>query len=388
MTKKEKLPPGMRRLPSGNIRWEKMVDGKRFSGTCRTVTEARTAQSLIVADASRGGVVDPSTVTVTEYLEGWLDGKRPSRAQRTNSIQAAHLRTHITPLIGDLRLQKLAPAHLKKLFDHLTRSGLGASSQRQVHQMLVTALGDAYRLELVARNVAQVVKPTPKRGQEEKALPAFTAAEASAFVNVARQEIRGPVFIFALSTGMRRGELCGLRWTDVDLERAVAQVTEVVAHDEGETIVTTPKTGNSRRTVHLAPSAVQLLRDVQAEQARLKSIFDQPVKGHTREYTRKRPWVDSGRVFTNSFGATLDPHNLRRDMQRLCELAGVRTISIHGLRHTYASLSLMRGVPIEVVSKQLGHASVAFTLSQYRWVYREERERWALGIDELVSASD
>jgi len=96
--------------------------------------------------------------------------------------------------------------------------------------------------------------------------------------------------------------------------------------------------------------------------------------------------VDSGRVFVNEFGATLDPHNLRCDMLRICEAAGVRPLPIHGLRHTYASLSLRRGVPVEVASEQLGHASVAFTLTQYRTVFVSERQSCALNMSDLLAA--
>lgn len=162
----------------------------------------------------------------------------------------------------------------------------------------------------------------------------------------------------------------------------------MVTDDVGETIVTTPKTGNSRRVVHLSPDAVQVLVDQRAHQQVQREMMTRPVKGHPKGYARARPWVDSGRVFTNTFGAELDPHNLRREMARICEAAGVRVLTIHGLRHTYASLSLMQGVPVEVVSKQLGHSSPAFTLSQYRWVYQSEREAWALGLEQLTAGKN
>lgn len=374
----------IRELPSGSIRWEVMIEGRRFSGVTKTWKQAQNAVTLKMADALRGGVVDPSAETLGEYLSRWLTSRASTRAVRTTAIQRGHLKRYITPLLGTKRLQKLTPSDLRRLFDHLNEEGLGASSQRQVHQFLVSALGDAHRLELVTRNVAQLVRPTPARGREARELPAFTAEEAAKFVEVARHDPAGRWFIFALSTGMRRGEVCGLRWSDVSLTDATAQVTEVIAQSEGETYVTTPKTQGSRRTVHLSPSAVQLLHEQRAYQELCRDALSGPVRGHKAGYVRQRPWQDSGRVFTNTFGATVDPHNLRRTMQRLCAQAGVRYVSIHGLRHTYASLSLMRGVPVEVVSKQLGHASVGFTMNQYRSVYKSERTAWALGIDELT----
>lgn len=367
MTKKANGLGSIRETATGKYRWEVMVEGRRFSGTVPTKRAAQQAISTKIAEGARGGIVDPSTVTVEEYLSQWLAGKAATRAQRSNEIQASHLRLHIGPQIGGRKLQKLSPADLRGLFNHLNAAGLGASSQRQVHQFLVSALGEALRLELVTRNVAEIVKPTPKRGSEEEALKAFTPEQAAAFVEACQQDRRiGPLFIFAMSTGLRRGELVGLRWSDVDLECAQITVEEVVAASEKGVITTTPKTRGSRRTVYLAPSAVQLLTDLQEQQAIDRAAFALPPKGHAKTYQRRRQWVDSGRVFVNSFGATIDPHNLKRDMARLCAAAGVPQIAIHGLRHTYASLNLMRGVPVEVVSKQLGHASPAFTLTQYR----------------------
>lgn len=378
----------VRETATGKYRWEVMVDGRRFSGTVATKRAAQQAISTKIAEGARGGIVDPSSITLGEYLTQWLAGKEQTRAVRTNAIQQGHLTRYINPLIGHKRLQRLSPADLRHLFNHLNAKRLGASSQRQVHQFLVSALGEAYRLELIQRNVAELVRPNPPRGSEQQRFPAFTAEQASKFVEVCQQFHRaeGRAFIFALSTGLRRGELCGLRWQDVDFEGAAIQVVEVLAEDKGGPIVTTPKTVGSRRTVYLSPSAVEILREQQQAEAIQREYLSQPVPGHNRDYQRKRQWTGGLRVFTNTTGGALDPSNLNRVMQTLCVNAGVPRLSVHGLRHTYASLSLMRGVPIEVVSKQLGHASPAFTLSQYRWVYTSERKAWALGLAELTGA--
>ncbi|MDV6376448.1 tyrosine-type recombinase/integrase [Deinococcus arenicola] len=351
----------VRELPSGSWRWEVMVDGQRHGGTAGSKTLARQAAARLIADATRGGVVDPSAETVSSYLTRWLEGRRPSRATKTHDLQAAHLRLYVAPAIGERRLQKLAPADLRRLYDALNRAGLGAASQRQVHQFLLTALGDALKMELVSRNPATVVKPTPPRDTEERRLPAFTPEEATRFLSAARSDWRGPLFEFALSTGMRRGEVCGLRWIDLDWAASTVRVVENVTDRNGHPHVSTPKTKGSRRTVHLAASTLELLRRVQAAQG------------------------EAERIFSNTKGGTLIPGNLKRDMARICGAAGVRELPIHGLRHTYASLSLRRGVPVEVVSKQLGHASAAFTLTQYRHVYESEQASWALGLDDLLT---
>jgi len=149
------------------------------------------------------------------------------------------------------------------------------------------------------------------------------------------------------------------------------RVEETVTDVAGALRIGTPKTAGSRRTVYLSPSLLGLLRRVQAQQATDREILG-------------AAWQDSGRVFVDTRGGTLRPNNLKRDMARIYRAAGLRHLHIHGLRDTYASLAARQGVPIEVISKQLGHASVAFTLSVYRTVFTDERARWALDVDTLT----
>lgn len=395
-----KLPPGMRRLPSGNIRWEKMVDGRRFSGTARTVTEARAAQAAIVTDAQRGGLVDPSQVTVGEYLEGWLEGKRASRSATSHSIQLALLTRYITPGLGDKRLQKLTPAEVRRFYSGLKSlkqkpgtpaQPLGATSQRQIHQFLRQAFQDALREELVNRNVFDIVQPTlPRRevtDQPGEEVDAYNPQEAQAFMAAAESDPRAWWAAFALATGMRRGEICGLRWVDINWDKGTASIRENVVEDAGKIRVTTPKTQGSRRTVYLSPYAVRLLRQQQAHQAEMAlALAPGKVTGHAGD--RKRPWQDSGRIWTNSSGGVMAPANLRRSMERTYTAAGVRHLRIHGLRDTYASLALMAGVPLEVVSRQLGHSDPGFTLRVYRTVFADERARWAMDLADMITGPE
>lgn len=380
----------MRRLPSGNIRWEKMVDGKRFSGTSRTITEARAAQAAVITDVQRGGLVDPSQVTVGEYLEGWLEDKEKTRSQTSTDIQRLLLARYIAPGIGDKRIQKLTPAEARRFFTGLRSlkdpaQPLGATSQRQIHQFLRQAFQDALRDELVSRNVFDVVRPEKQRREldETEEVDAYTPAEAQAFLRVAESDPRSWWAAFAIATGLRRGELCGLRWVDVDWQRATVSVRENVVEDAGRVRVSTTKTAGSRRTVYLPPYAVQLLRRQQEHQALMAQVLvPGRMAGHAG--ARKRVWQDSGRVWTNSSGGIMAPGNLRRSMERTYTAAQVRPLHIHGLRHTYASLALAAGVPLEVVSKQLGHADPGFTLRVYRTVFGDERARWAVDMPALL----
>ncbi|GAA4002961.1 site-specific integrase [Deinococcus rubellus] len=370
MTKRGNGQGSVRKLPSGRFRWELMIEGRRFSGMAASKTLAQQALAGLIADATRGGIADPSTVTVTEYLTQWLEGRKTSRAYRTHEVQERALRLYIRPAIGEKRLQKLSPADLRALFDSLNKKDLGAASQRQVHQLLLTSLKHALQLEIVTRNVAEIVRPNPPRKRESEELAAFTPNEAASFLAACRADPHGAWFEFALGTGMRRGEVCGLKWADLNLKAKTVAVRETISDTGGTIRISAPKTVNSRRTVHLSGETLELLSRHRERQA----MTAEAIEG----------WADSGRIFTNLHGGTLRPNNLRRDMTRLCEAAGVRFLPIHGLRHTYASLSLQRGIPVEVVSKQLGHSTVAFTLSQYRTVYQGEREGWALGLGDML----
>lgn len=178
----------VRKLPSGRFRFEIMLEGRRHSGSADNKTLAQQQLAQLVSDSVRGGVADPSTETVGDYLARWLTGYEKARAVRTHQIKQGHLMRFIVPVIGGKRLQKLSPADLRRLFDHLNAEGLSASSQRQVNQFLVSALSNAFQLELVARNVAEIVKPAPLGGKERKALPSFTAEETDLFLAAAHED--------------------------------------------------------------------------------------------------------------------------------------------------------------------------------------------------------
>lgn len=188
---------------------------------------------------------------------------------------------------------------------------------------------------------------------------------------MAQQDRRGLVLVFMVSLGLRRGEACGLRWANIDLEQRQCRIVENLVTLEGKPHVSTPKSVNGRRTVPLSQEAVALLRAWQAAQAEERVMVG-------------KDWQDTGYVFTTHKGTHLHPDNLNRTLNRLCEQAGLRRIRVHDLRHTYASLMLSRQVPLEVVSKQLGHSTPAFTLGTYRHVSQEEQAEYAVNLSDLL----
>lgn len=332
-------------------------------------------------------MVDRSNVTVGDE---WLEQKRAHRSVTSTAIQERLLARYIAPALGEKKLQKLTPADGRRFFSGLRslkdpKEPLGQVSQRQIHQFLKQAFQDALRDEIVTRNVFDVARPERVRRQvdEGEEIDAYTPAEAQAFVQAAEANPKAWWAAFALATGLRRGEICGLRWVDVDWERATVNVRENVVEDAGKLRVEAPKTAGSRRTVYLAPYALKLLRKQQEHQRLMPEVLAAgKLRGHAGE--RKRLWEDSGRIWTNSTGGLMAPGNLRRTMESTYKAAGIRPLNVHGLRHTYASLALAAGVPLEVVSKQLGHTDPAFTLRVYRTVFGDERAKWAVDLPHLT----
>ncbi|MFW8625610.1 tyrosine-type recombinase/integrase [Deinococcus sp. ME38] len=379
---------------SGSYRWRITVglkpDGTpiRKTGTAPSEKEAWAAMTQAQADHMRGGVAAPDRVTLGEWLDRWLESKRPSLAAKTHHNYRKLIDLHITPALGRKRLQDVRPADLRGLYTALGAAGL-TDTQRQTHNVLHGAFSEALRLELVMRDPTAVVRPQPVK-RDAQAAPvdkALTAEEVAALLPALRASRWGLVFEFMLHTGLRRGEACGLKWEHVDLGAGTIRITENLVTVGGKSQISTPKTAKSARRVHLSPEALDCLNRQKAVQAfEREALTPGRVAGHPKGYERKRPWQDTGYVFTGLSGVRLLPDGLKRHLKALCAQVKVREVTVHGLRHTHASLMLRRGVPLEVVSEKLGHSRPSFTADVYRTVYQSEHEEWAVNLSDLVKA--
>lgn len=189
-----------------------------------------------------------------------------------------------------------------------------------------------------------------------------------------------------LHTGLRHGEACGLRWEHVDLEKGAIRIRENLVTVGGKVEISTPKTAKSARRVHLSGEGLACLKRQKAMQDFEREAYAAgPVKGHAKTYARTRPWEDTGYVFTALCGRRLLPDGLKKHLNRFCEAAKIRPTTVHGLRHTHASLMLRQGVPLEVISEKLGHSRPSFTADVYRTVCQSEHEEWAVNLSDLTS---
>lgn len=327
------------------------LTGKK--GQSKEDLAAELRKILVAAD---GRVFDDSeNVTVAEYLERWLkDSVRDNVTHRTEANYRLMVRRHIVPAFGAVKLAKLTPGRVQSLYRVLQDGGKHATA-RYVHATLHRALGQAMRWGMVARNPAALVTPPRHKRSEVSAL---TREEAERLLREAREsgDRLEALYVLAVHTGMRQGEMLGLRWTDVDLSgdapslRVARQLQR--ARGGGGLVFAQTKTKKGRH-VTLGPTVASALRQHWARQAQEK-LGAGPL------------YEDRGLVFTTEIGTPLEASNVvRRSFKPLLRRAGLPDIRFHDLRHTCATLLLGGGVHPKFVQELLGHSSISVTLDTY-----------------------
>ncbi|QLG10701.1 site-specific integrase [Deinococcus sp. D7000] len=374
------------RAASGRYRWRVWgkVGGKseRLTGTADTEKQARAAGQRARLDAEQGKVAVNRTMTLETHLEEWLQSM-DDISDSTRKKYADLLRLHIVPGLGSVKLSAVNLAALREFYGTLRKAdpprrkaALGYSSRRQIHNILHAALGRAAADGRIPGNPAAVpdLRPTqPARNLDR--VRAFTPEQAARFLSVAdaQGERTGQVLAFLLLTGMRRGEALGLRWEQVTLDGKSPTARVIIQRtvSGAQVIEGPPKTQCAKRDVPLSPEVLSLLTRVRQRTTEEHSALypDAPVSPY---------------VFPSLAGTPYDPSNFTRVMRRICAEAGIPVLTVHELRHTFASLSAFQGVRIEVLSRILGHSDPGFTLRQYRHLYAEELAPVSLALPEIT----
>ena len=338
-------------------RWEGRITldhGGRKALYGKTHTEV--ARKLAVAIRARqdGLPPVPERQTVQQYLGSWLDGVARLRVRPTTFDGYERLvRLHVNPEIGSVRLARLTPQALARLYERLLQKGLSARTVSLTHSVLHSALSQALRWNLVARNPADAVDPPRTQRREFRTL---ALEEAERLLEGARSDRLYALYVLALTCGLRQAELLGLRWIDVDPDRAILAVRQQALRVRGGWTFGEPKTGKGRRTVTLPALTVEALRLHRLRQS--------------QEKLRLGPaWDDLGLVFANLIGRPIEKQNLlRRSFWPLLERTGLPHIRFHDLRHTAATLLLEQGVHPKVVQERLGHSTISVTMDTYSHV--------------------
>jgi integrase len=306
-----------------------------------------------MADRDSGLIFDAGKMTVGEYLDRWLaDSVKSTVRTSTYERHEEIVRLHIKPSLGRMGLKKLTPAHVRGLYSEKLDSGLLApATVRKIHSTLHKALSQAVSDGIVPRNAADVKAPRPT---PEEMRP-LSEDEARTFLEAIRQsgERFEALYVLAISTGLRRGELLGLRWDDVDLERGTLRVGRALVREGGRHTLGETKTRRGRRQINLTPRTVSTLKAHRKKQLEAKMRLAGLYKDH-------------GLIFASQVGTPVNPENLvKRSFKPLLKKAGLPEIRFHDLRHTCATLLLGRGVHPKLVQELLGHATIAMTLDTY-----------------------
>jgi integrase len=332
--------------------WVHTAEGpKRRYVTGKTRDEVRDKLIEALGNRAQGLVFDAGTLTVGEYLGRWLkDSVRGTVRVSTYEVTRHMVEPHIIPALGRIKLKDLNSAHVRGFYREKLDSGLSAATVRKMHGALHKALKQAVSDGLIPRNVCEAVKP-PK--VERKEVTPLDQDQARALLEAVAGDRFEALYVLAIHTGMREGELLGLRWEDVDLERGILRLRRALVREGGRTVLGDLKTAKSRRGVRLTSAAAEALRGQlerqMEEMERMGSLY-QP----------------GGLVFATESGTLINPSNLRnRSFKPLLKRVGLPDICFHDLRHTCATLLLSQGTHPKLVQELLGHATIAMTLDTY-----------------------
>ena len=338
-----------------------------------TKSDAQTYLNDVLHAQDTGTFVQPVTVTLKEYLMKWLDTvARPRVSERTHEGYTYLLNQHIQSELGRRKLPDLRPLHIQKLYADMQEHGLSPRTVRYLHAVLSSALKEAVRWGMLARNPAELVN-LPRQARKE--MQAFSPTDATEFLKAAAEDRWGVLFAFALATGMRPEEYLGLQWKDVDLERGVVTVRRALIWRStgGGWYFGEPKTARSRRSIPLPASTLRSLIEHRRKQAeeRLKAGGD---------------YQKHDLVFATSEGSPLMPRNLkRRHFRPILERAKLPAdFRLYDLRHSCATLLLAAGEHPKVVSERLGHASITLTLDVYSHVLPTMQEAASQKLESML----
>ena len=352
---------------------------RAIKGGFATRKEAQAAMAKVMVSVEEKSYVAPSRLTVREYLtREWLPAIEFTVRPTTYRSYVQHVQFHIVPHIGSLRLEKVSGATLNALYAKLAaegkldgKRGLAPRTVHHVHVCLHRACKDAVRWGRLPRNPVDAADPPRVAGPGGREMKTWSAAQVRAFLEATKDDRLYPLWRLFCLTGMRRGEVLGVRWDDLDLEAGRLSVRRSLIPLGEEVIVSEPKTARGRRSIALDADTVEVLKLQAARQ-----LVEQQESGDA--------WIDSGYLCTKEDGQPYHPEVVSRRFRQAVKRAMLPMIRPHDLRHTHATLALQAGIHPKVVSERLGHASISITLDTYSHAIPALQEEAAGRIAELI----
>ena len=348
------------------------VTGKAIYKNVLGKTQAEAKEKLKSAIEKNGSLVTiTKQYTVGQWLDTWMENyaKLQVRASSYKTYQG-FIENHIKPALGDVPLEKLTAMNLQRLYKYLLESGRGECTEarnkpkglsvktvRNINQMISSALNCAVEQRLIPANPTKgCVLPKLER-KEMKILP---PESLGTFFEEAQRSGVFELYYIDLATGLRRGELLGLKWNDIDLDKGIIHVRRQVLRQNGKVVEAPPKTKNSYRNIAIGADAIKVLKGVEQKD----------------EY-----------VFPSPYGGPMSPDSVLHMLQRVLKRAGLERIRFHDLRHTFSVLALQNGVDVKTLSAMLGHYSAGFTLDTYAHVTTSMQKQAANAVGNFLSGT-
>ena len=357
-------------------------DGRRHQARRRGFPTKKAAQAEINRlrhSVDERTFVPPARRTLDEYLSGWLAGL-PTTGLRPSTIDGyRRCLLYVTPVLGRRQLDQLTAGDFDRLYSDLLASGrrerqggLSPRSVRYVHVVIQKALGDAVRKHELARNVATESSPPSAKSARAPEMSWWTPAQLRTFLQFTAEDDLAPLFRVAAMTGMRRGEVCGLRWADLDLDKARLHVRQQLTTLGGKLIFSDrTKTDHGRRTIDLDAGTVAALRAHRRRQAETRLLIGAGYRDHDL-------------LFAQPDGSPLDPESVAKVFDRRVARSVLPRIRFHDLRHSHVAHLIAAGEQPLLIARRLGHASASFTLDRYGHLFEQAGSQAASAVAAMV----
>lgn len=351
-----------------------------------TKKEAEKARTAALNSVHRGEYLEVTKQTVLEFIEEWLETIRPTVAPATHATYKRHLSNHFLPYLGHVPLAALDAGMLTSLQARLLASGrkstkghgtgLSPTTVGHVHSAIGRALKDAERWGRISRNVARQVDKPKAPSLQARQHETWDAETMRTFLeaSLAEQDYYYAAWYLLITTGMRRGEALGARWSDLDLTNSKLSIVQTSICVEHQQQFSTPKTDSGVRPISIDPGTMAVLKEHRRSQLEQRMLLGEG-------------WQDHDLIFTKVDGSPLHPERFSREFDRRVIRYCLPRITPHGLRHSWATLALENGVPAKVVQERLGHSNIVITLQTYSHVSETMHDDAADRISSLISGT-
>jgi integrase len=366
------------------------ADGRprQVQQTHRTIREAVEARARLRSHLADGHPIISARVTLAELLTRWLrDYARGAVAPTTLASYQSIVEKHLIPTLGGVSLRKLGPGAIQQMYARKLEEGLSPATVHYIHAVLREALGHAVKWGMLGSNPATRTSPPRPRSPEFATLD---SEQVRLFLAEAKRS--SPHYVLYLSavfTGARQGELLGLRWQDVDLALGALAIRQKLYRLRDRILISEPKTRAGKRSLPIPPALVEELRRVQEAQNEVRRALETCPEGIECRNRQCVKWHETGLVFAQQNGKPLHGLNITQDdLRRVLKRAGLPRIRFHDLRHGHASWLLEVGVNPKVVAERLGHHSPAFTLHVYSHTIQGMQTRAVQDLAERLGFAD